>query len=119
MASLPDKGLMFPEKRYLQKRKKLGEIIKLFNMPPFIPKKSENNDTSRIEIVYDTYLEVSIKDSTRIARAKEEPIEIITFPPVIKKNWTLSVSKKHLQIFSRNYFLIKRKEKGKNIILSC
>ena len=38
----------------------------------------------RIEIVYDTYLEVSIKDSTRIARAKEEPIEIITFPPVIK-----------------------------------
>ena len=48
MASLPDKGLMFPEKRYLQKRKKLGEIIKLFNMPPFIPKKSENNDTSRV-----------------------------------------------------------------------
>ena len=73
----------------------------------------------RIEIVYDTYLEVSIKDSTRIARAKEEPIEIITFPPVIKKNWTLSVSKQHLQIFSRNYFLIRGKEKGKNIILSC
>ena len=48
MASLPDKGLMFPEKRYLQKRKKLGEIIKLFNMPPFIPKKSENNGTSRV-----------------------------------------------------------------------
>ena len=27
---------MFPEVRYLQKI--IGEIIKLFNMPPFIPK---------------------------------------------------------------------------------
>ena len=39
-----DKGLteylMFPEERYLQKSKKLGEIIKLFNMPPFILKSS-------------------------------------------------------------------------------
>ena len=48
-----DKGLteylMFPEERYLQKSKKLGEIIKLFNMPPFIPKKkSEKNDNTRV-----------------------------------------------------------------------
>ena len=27
---------MFPEQKYLQKI--IGEIIKLFNMPPFIPK---------------------------------------------------------------------------------
>ena len=92
---------MFPEERYLQKSEKLGEIVKFFNMPPFIPKnKSEKTDTSkvsaikatkkiggaqtkieevrdafdgtwgtilaasnfdRIEIVYDTYLEISIK----------------------------------------------------------
>ena len=45
----------------------------------------------RIEIVYDTYLEVSIKESTRIKRAKEKPIEIINLnlnspvPPEIKK----------------------------------
>ena len=39
---------MFPEERCLQKSKKLGEIIKLFNMPPFIPKKSGKNDTSRV-----------------------------------------------------------------------
>ena len=48
-----DKGLteylMFSEERYLQKCKKLGEIIKFFNMPPFIPKnKSEKNGTSRV-----------------------------------------------------------------------
>ena len=48
-----DKGLteylMFPEEKYLQKSKKLGEIIKLFNMPPIIPKKkSEKNDNTRV-----------------------------------------------------------------------
>ena len=77
----------------------------------------------RIEIVYDTYLEVSINESTRIGTAKEEPIEIINLnldspvPPEIKKLWVLSVSKECLQILSRNYFLIKGKEKGKNTIL--
>ena len=48
-----DKGLteylMFSEERYLQKSKKLGEIIILFTMPPFIPKnKFEKNDTNRV-----------------------------------------------------------------------
>ena len=38
--------LMFPEKRCLQKSKKLGEIIKLFNMSPFTRK--EKNGTSRV-----------------------------------------------------------------------
>ena len=31
----------------------------------------------RIEIVYDTYLEVSIKELTRVGRVKVEPTEII------------------------------------------
>ena len=43
------KYLMFPEERYLQKSKKIGEIIKLFNMPSFIPRsKSEKGDISRV-----------------------------------------------------------------------
>ena len=34
---------MFPEEKYLHKI--IGEIIKLFNMPPFLPKnKSEKNE---------------------------------------------------------------------------
>ena len=40
--------LMFPEQKYLQKI--IGEIIKLFNMPPFIPKTNPErmNDTIRV-----------------------------------------------------------------------
>ena len=74
----------------------------------------------RIEIFYDTYFEVSIKESTRIGRAKKEPIEIVNlnldspFPAEIKKFWTLSVSKECLQKLLRNYFLMKGKEKAKN-----
>ena len=34
------------------------------------------SNSARIEIVYYTYLEVSIKELTRIGREKEEPIEI-------------------------------------------
>ena len=32
--------LIFPEERYLQRSKKLGKMIKLFNMPLFITKKN-------------------------------------------------------------------------------
>ena len=35
------------------------------------------SNSDRIEIVYYTYLKVSIKELTRIGRAKKEPIEII------------------------------------------
>ena len=35
------------------------------------------SNLDRIEIVYDTYLEVSFKESTRIGRAKEEPTKNI------------------------------------------
>ena len=82
------------------------------------------SNPDRIEIVYDTYLEVSIKELTRIGRAKEEPIEIINLnldsavSPDITKFWAFSVRKERLQILSRNYFLIKGKEKEKNMILS-
>ena len=75
-------------------------------------------------IVYDSYLEGSIKESTRIGRAKEEPIEIINLnldspvSPEIRKFWASSIYKERLQILSRNYFLMKIKEKGKNVILS-
>ena len=77
------------------------------------------SNSDRVEIVYYTNLEVSIKELTRIGRAKEEPIKIINLnldspvPPEIKKYWALSVIKERLQILSRNYILIKGKKKGK------
>ena len=79
------------------------------------------SNADRIEIVYDSYLEGSIKESTRIGRAKEESIEIINLnldPPVSPESRASSINKERLQILSRNYFLMKGKERGKNVILS-
>ena len=82
------------------------------------------SNSDRIKIVYNTYLEVSIKELTRIGRAKEKSIEIINLnldSPVsieITKFWAFSVHKEHLQILSGNYFLMKGKEKEKNMIVS-
>ena len=82
------------------------------------------SNADRIEIVYDSYLKGSIKESTRIGRAKEKPIKIINLnldspvSPEIRKFCALSINKEHLQILSRNYFLKKGKEKGKHIIPS-
>ena len=48
------------------------------------------SNLNRIEIVYNTYLEISFKESTKIRRAKEEPTENINLkldssvPPEIK-----------------------------------
>ena len=68
--------LMFPEEGYLQKRKNLGEIIKLFNMPPFIPKnKSEKNDTSR----------VSAKKATKKIGGAQKKIDIASSRGYITK----------------------------------
>ena len=53
----------------------------------------------RIKIVYDSYLENSIKESLRMQRAIEEPIEIMTLhldlpvPSEIKKFWLSSINK--------------------------
>ena len=80
------------------------------------------SNADRIEIVYDSYLEGSIKESTRIGTAKEKPIEIINLTldspvsPEIRKFWALSINKEHLQILSGNYFLMTGKEKGKHVI---
>ena len=82
------------------------------------------SNLDRIGISYDTYLEVSFKESTRTGRAKEEPTEIINLnldspvPPEIKANLALAITEEHRQILSRNYFLIKGKEKEKDVILS-
>ena len=82
------------------------------------------SNADRIEIVYGINLEGSIKEPTRIGRAKEEPIEIINLnldspvPPEIRKFWASSINKERLQILSRNYFLMKGKEKRKNVLLS-
>ena len=67
-----------------------------------------SSNADRIEIVHDSYLESSIKESTRIGTAKEEPIQIFNlnldspFSPEISKFWASSIIKERLQILSRN-----------------
>ena len=64
------------------------------------------SNSDRIEIVFYTYLEVSIKELTKIGRAKKEPVDLNLDSPVsleITKFWVFSVRKECLQIFSRNY----------------
>ena len=94
------------------------EVRDAFDGPWGIILAASNAD--RIEIVFDSYLEGSIKESTRIGRAKEESIEIINLnldPPVSPEIRASSIKKERLQILSRNYFLMKGKKKGKNVIL--
>ena len=66
-----DKGLteylIFREKRYLQKSKKLGETIKLFKLPAFIPK----NTTEKKGIT-----KVSAKKATKKIGEAQEKIDI-------------------------------------------
>ena len=60
------------------------------------------SNSDRIEIVYYTYLKVSIKELTRIGRTKKEPIEVISLnldspvSPEITKFWVFSVRKERL-----------------------
>ena len=106
-------------------------VIVVFNWWNCIWKKSKVRDVfdsawetilaasnpDRIVIACYTYPEISIKELTRIGRAKEEPIEIINLnldSPVsteVRKFWAFSIRKERLQILSRNYFLIKGKRK--------
>ena len=106
-------------------------VIVVFNWWNCIWKKSKVRDVfdsawetilaasnpDRIVIACYTYPEISIKELTRIGRAKEEPIEIINLnldSPVsteVRKFWAFSIRKERFQILSRNYFLIKGKRK--------
>ena len=82
------------------------------------------SSANRIEIVYDSYLEISIKESLRVIRATQEPIEIVNLnlespiPPEMEKFWASSTNKGNLQILSRSYFIKEAKEAHKNIVLS-
>ena len=81
------------------------------------------SDANRIEVVYDSYLEGSVKESLRIRRAKVQPIEIInlsmesSMPIDMETFWASPSNKEHLQVISRDFFL-KKAVQGYNIILS-
>ena len=91
----------------------------LWNM---ITKVGENN---QIDIVFDSYVENSIKELTRESRSNDaEPVEYVNIllespPPVeVDKFWASSKNKEELQILSREFFQEKAQEKNRTIVLS-
>ena len=66
-------------------------------------------EANQIDIVFDSYVENSIKESTRASRSP--PAEVDRF-------WASSKNKEKLQILSREFFQEKAQEKNHTIVLS-
>ena len=79
---------------------------------------------TQLDIVYDSYIEDSIKYCERQRRSPCNPLVFVnlqqsSFIPVqIEKFWACTTNKENLQLLSREFFASKSKEKCLNIILS-
>ena len=78
-----------------------------------------------IHIVYDSYIDDSIKEAERIRRAKEsDPLEYIDIslqsqlPVQLDRFWACSRNKEKIKTLSRSFFSDKSKVSNKTIILS-
>ena len=78
-----------------------------------------------IHIVYDSYIEGSIKDYERVGRAQEtEPLEFVNLtrnsplPVQFNRFWVCSKNKENIQIISRKYFIERAAEQNNHIVLS-
>ena len=103
--------------------KKLGNFNELFaatssgimNIP----------EIEQIDIIYDSYLEDSIKECERIRRESEcEPLEFVnltmqsSIPVQMDRFWACGKNKENLELLPRQYFKTACKEKNLHIILS-
>ena len=86
---------------------------------------SKIGKATQIDIVYDSYIENSIKDSERRRRSSDiEPVEYVNLsldspsPVEIDRFWASSKNKERLQILSRQFFTQKANEHDVAIILS-
>ena len=82
-------------------------------------------EANQIDIVFDSYVENSIKESARASRSNAvEPVEYVnnllgSSPPVeVDRFWASSKNKEKLQILSREFFQEKAQEKNHTIVLS-
>ena len=81
-------------------------------------------NAKRIEVIYDSYLERSIKESERLHRCEVQPIDVInltlesTMPVELESFWGSATNKYQLQTISREYFTKKSLECNQDIILS-
>ena len=82
-------------------------------------------EVNQVDIVFDSYVENSIKESTRASRSNAvEPVEYVNIllesspPGEVDRFWASSKNKEKLQILSREFFQEKTQEKNHTIVLS-
>ena len=78
-----------------------------------------------MDIVYDTYTEISLKELERMRRAKlVEPLTYVnihndtSIPVQIERFWACSKNKENLQILSRDFYITLSKTYGIKFVLS-
>ena len=82
-------------------------------------------EANQIVIVFDSYIENPIKESTRTSHSNDvEPIEYVNLllesppPAELEKFWAFSKNKEELQILSREFFKQKAEETNLTLVLS-
>ena len=82
-------------------------------------------EANQIVVVFDSYIEDSIKESTRASRSNDvEPIEYVNLllespsPVELERFWAFSKNKEELQILSREFFKQKAEETNLTLVLS-
>ena len=82
-------------------------------------------EANQIDVVLDSYIENSIKESTRASRSNDvKPITYVNLllesplPVELKRFWASSENNAELQILSREFFKQKTEEKNLTLVLS-
>ena len=85
---------------------------------------SKTCSTNQLHIVFDSYIENSIKESVMVRRTKCDPLETVnlsldsSIPAQIDRFWASSKNKGSLQILPRDFFIEKAEEQKKKVVLS-
>ena len=78
-----------------------------------------------LNIIYDSYIESSLKACERDRRSEKDPLEIMNIklpfpiPVQVERFWSSDQNKESIQALSRSYFIEKARESGKHLILRC
>ena len=77
-----------------------------------------------LNIIYDSYIESSLKACERDRRSEKDTLEIMNIklqspiPVQVERFWSSDQNKESIQALSRNYFIEKARESDKHLILS-
>ena len=77
-----------------------------------------------LNIIYDSYIESSLKACEKDRRSEKDPLEIMNIklqspiPVQVERFWSSDQNKESIQALSRNYFIEKARESEKHLTLS-